>query len=225
MSEESNKASGPAQRLGKKVIGLIVGLAITLIVGAAAEHFTDAEWLAQAKLAQDQWIDAVYKTSPINVATTFWTELQGAFSGDASQGAWSAIDAADGHGLSSPVYALIFTALKLWTTSGFAALVQLVMGALAFAAFNFWRTKGETIFIGDFWLTLILAPLGIIALASLIGLILWGLMIGALYALSWITGLAATAAGATGVVGFCWLCVTELTKKGAEHVITPKGLG
>ena len=81
---------------GAANLGLIVGLAITLIVGAAAEHFTDAEWLAQAKLAQDQWIDAVYRTSPINVATTFWTELQGAFSGDASQGAWSAIDAAEG---------------------------------------------------------------------------------------------------------------------------------
>ena len=66
------------------------------------------------------------------------------------------------------------------------------------------------------------SPLAIVALASLIGMVLWGLMMGALYALSWITGLAATAAGATGVVGFCWLCLTELTKKGAEHVITPK---
>lgn len=224
MSGENRNASGPAQRLGKKVIGLIVGLAITLIVGAIAEHFTDPEWLAQAKAAQGQWIDAVYKTSPINVATTFWMELQGALSGDASQGAYSAVGAPDGHGLSSPVYALIFTALQLWNSSGVAALVQLAMGALAFAAFNFWRTKGETIFIGDFWLTLILAPLGIIALASLIGLVLWAVMIGALYALSWMTGLAATAAGATGVVGFCWLCITELTKKGAEHIITPKGL-
>ena len=225
MSDNTSNASNPAKRLGRKIIGLLVGLAITLIVGAIAERVTDAEWLAQAKTAQDQWIDAVYKTSPINVATTFWLELQGAFSGDASQGAWSAMDAPDGHGLSSPVYALISTALKLWTTSGFAALIQLAMGALAFAAFNFWRTKGETIFIGEFWLTLILAPLGIIALASLIGLVLWALMIGALYALSSITGLAATAAGATGVVGFCWLCITELTKKGAEHVITPKGIG
>ena len=68
----------------------------------------------------------------------------------------------------------------------------------------------------------IIAPLAIIALASIIGMVLWGLMMGALYALSWITGLAATAAGATGVVGFCWLCITELTKKGAEHVITPE---
>ena len=60
---------------------------------------------------------------------------------------------------------------------------------------------------------MILAPLGVIALASVIGLVLWAVMIGALYALSSITGLAATAAGATGIVGFCWLCITELTKK------------
>ncbi|RYZ14406.1 MAG: hypothetical protein EON61_03675 [Alphaproteobacteria bacterium] len=225
MSDNNSNASGSARQLGKKIIGLLVGLVITLIVGAIAERVTDAEWLAQAKVAQDQWIDAVYKTSPINVATTFWMELQGSLSGDTSQGAYSAVGAPDGHGLSSPVYALVFTALQLWESSGIAALIQLAMGALAFAAFNFWRTKGETIFIGEFWLTLILAPLGIIALASVIGLVLWALMIGALYALSSITGLAATAAGATGVVGFCWLCITELTKKGAEHVITPKGLG
>jgi len=58
-----------------------------------------------------------------------------------------------------------------------------------------------------------------------LGWVLFGIMIGALSALSWVTGLAATAAGATGVLGFCWLCVTELTKKGAEHIVTPKGLG
>lgn len=222
MSEDANKSAGPKSGLAKKVVGLLVGLVVTLIVGAIAERVTDAEWLVQAKDAQSQWIGAVAETSPISVATTFWTELQGAISGDTSQGAWSAIETPDGHGISSPAYAFIFTALKLWHTSGLAAIVQLVLGALAFAVFNFWRTKGETIFIGEFWLTLIIAPLAIIALASIIGMVLWGLMMGALYALSWITGLAATAAGATGVVGFCWLCITELTKKGAEHVITPE---
>lgn len=222
MSEDKNKAAGSGNGLVKRIVGLLVGLAVTLIIGAIAERVTDAEWLMEAKDAQSQWIGAVAETSPISVATTFWTELQGAISGDTSQGAWSAIDAPDGHGISSPAFAFLFTAMKLWYASGFAAIVQLVLGALAFAVFNFHRTKGETIFIGDFWLTLIISPLAIVALASLIGMVLWGLMMGALNALSWITGLAATAAGATGVVGFCWLCVTELTKKGAEHVITPE---
>lgn len=219
----SNEAEHkPKSGLPKRIISILIGLVVTLLVGAIAERVTDADWLISAKEAQAQWVDAVAQTSPLAVATTFGTELQGAISGDTSQGAWSAIESPDGHGISSPAYAFIFTVFKLWETSGLTALVQLVLGGLAFAVFNFWRTKGETLFIGDFWLSMIISPIAIIALASLIGMVLWGVMMGALYALSWITGLAATAAGATGVVGFCWLCVTELTKKGAEHVITPE---
>jgi hypothetical protein len=69
---------------------------------------------------------------------------------------------------------------------------------------------------------MILAPIAIVVLASLLGGALWALMMAAFLSLSWLTGLAATAAGATGVLGFCWLCITELSKKGAEHVITPR---
>lgn len=213
----------PFAGLSRRVLSILVGLVITLIVGAVAERVTSPEWLASAKEAQADWIDAVANTSPISVATIFGDELQSALSGDATKG-WSGVGAPEGRGLQSPFYALAFTAARLSDSAGVTALVQLALGALAFAVFNFWRTRGETIFIGDFWLTLILAPLGIIALASLIGMVLWGLMIGALYALSWATGLAATAAGATGVAGFAWFCFTELTKKGAEHIITPKGL-
>jgi hypothetical protein len=208
--------------LPRRMLSILIGLVVTLIVGAVAEQVTDKEWLANAKSAQDQWVTAVQHTSPINVATTFGSELQAAVSGSLKDGALSGIGAPDGRGIQSPVYALLYTAVRLWDASGITALIQLGLGALAFAVFNFWRTKGETLMMGDFWLTLIIAPIAIVALASLIGLVLWGIMIGALYALSWVTGLAATAAGATGVVGFCWLCVTELTKKGAEHIITPE---
>jgi hypothetical protein len=223
MTDEHPKPQ-PFAGLSRRVLSILVGLVITLVVGAVAERVTSPEWLASAKDAQAQWIGAVAETSPISVATTFGDELQSALSGDTTKG-WSGAGAPDGRGLQSPFYALVFTAARLWDAAGVTALVQLALGALAFAVFNFWRTKGETIFIGDFWLTLILAPLAIIALASLIGMVLWGLMIGSLYALSWVTGLAATAAGATGVAGFAWLCFTELTKKGAEHIITPKSLG
>jgi hypothetical protein len=210
--------------LSRRVISILVGLVVTLVVGAVAERVTSPEWLASAKQAQDGWINAVANTSPVSVAETFGGELQSAISGDTTHG-WSGAGAPEGRGLQSPFYALVFTAARLWDASGVAALLQLALGALAFAVINVWRTRGETIFMGDFWLTLIVSPLAIIVLASLIGLVLWGVMIGALYALSWVTGLAATAAGATGVLGFCWLCITELTKKGAEHAITPKGLG
>ncbi|MEQ1783291.1 MAG: hypothetical protein ABMA14_18200 [Hyphomonadaceae bacterium] len=221
MADEAPKSSR-LSGLPRRLLSIVVGLIVTLIVGAVAEHVTDKEWLANAKTAQDQWVSAVQHTSPINVATLYGSELQAAVSGSIMGGNLSGIGAPDGRGIQSPAYALLYTAVRLWDVSGITALVQLGLGALAFAVFNFWRTKGETIFMGDFWLTLIIAPIAIVALASLIGLVLWGIMIGALYALSWVTGLAATAAGATGVVGFCWLCVTELTKKGAEHVITPE---
>lgn len=213
----------PFAGLPRRVLAIVVGLIVTLVVGAVAERVTSPEWLASAKDAQAEWIGAVAHTSPISVAETFGFELQSAISGDTTNG-WSGVGAPEGRGLQSPFYALVFTAARLWDLSGVTALVQLALGALAFAVFNFWRTKGETIFMGDFWLSLIIWPLAVIALASLIGMILWGVMMGSLYALSWLTGLAATAAGATGVAGFAWLCITELTKKGAEHIVTPKGL-
>jgi hypothetical protein len=214
----------PFASLSRRALAIVVGLIITLVVGAVAERVTSPEWLASAKDAQAEWIDAVANTSPISVATTFGDELQSAVSGDTAKG-WSGAGAPEGRGLQSPFYALVFTAARMWDASGVAALVQLALGALAFAVLNYWRTRGETVFMGDFWLTLIVSPLAIILFASLIGVVLWGLMIGALSALSWVTGLAATAAGATGVAGFAWLCFTELTKKGAEHIVTPKGLG
>ena len=103
--------------------------------------------------------------------------------------------------------------------------MQLALGALAFAVFNFWRTKGDTIFIGRFLADAHrLRPLAVIALASIIGLALWAIMLGALNALSWITGLAATAPARPASSASAWVCITELTKKGAEHVITPEGV-
>lgn len=222
MSDETEQRPGLASRLGKRVIGILVGLVITLVVGAIAERVTSPEWLAEAKEAQSGWISAVSSTSPMKVGELYLTELQSSLSGDTSHGGYSGTGAPEGRGLQSPFWALAITGARLWDATGVVSLVQLVLGALAFCVLNFWRTKGETIFIGDFWLTLILAPLAIVFLASLLGWVLLGIMLGALHALSWVTGLAASAAGATGVVGFCWLCITELTKKGAEHAFTPK---
>lgn len=233
MSDVTPKSSGPAPsglggRLGglpRRFLSILVGLLITLAVGAVAERVTSPEWLASAKDAQSEWIEAVSGTSPMKVGELYWTELQSALSGDTTHGGYSGIEAPDGRGLQSPFWALAVTGVRLWDATGIVSLVQLALGALAFAVFNFWRTKGDTLFLGDFWISLIVAPIAIVLLASLLGWALLGIMLGALFALSWITGLAATAAGATGVIGFCWLCVTELTKKGAEHIVTPKGLG
>lgn len=228
MSDETPESSGARSSLGglpKRFLSILIGLVITLVVGAVAERVTSPEWLASAKDAQQGWVDAVSETSPMRVGGLYWTELQSSLSGDTTQGGLSGAGAPEGRGLQSPFWALAITGVRLWDATGIVALVQLALGALAFFVLNFWRTKGDTIFLGDFWMSMIFAPLAIVLFASVLGMILWGVMLGALFGLSWITGLAATAAGATGVVGFCWLCVTELTKKGAEHIVTPKGLG
>ena len=222
MSNETEHKPGLGGRLGRRVISILIGLVVTLIIGAVAERVTSPEWLAGAKDAQTSWIDAVSSTSPMKVGELYLTELQSAWSGDTTHGGYAGIGAPEGRGIQSPFWAFAVTGVRLWDATGVVSLVQLALGALAFCVLNFWRTKGETLFIGNFWLSMILAPIGIVLLASALGWVLLGVMKGALYALSWVTGLAATAAGATGVVGFCWLCVTELTKKGAEHVITPE---
>jgi hypothetical protein len=100
----------PFTRLSRRVLSIIVGLIVTLIVGAVAERVTSPEWLASAKDAQAGWVNAVAETSPISVATTFGVELQSAISGETSNGGWSGFGAPEGRGLQSPFYALVFTA-------------------------------------------------------------------------------------------------------------------
>ncbi len=216
----------PYKRRLNKVVVFIAGFFMSLAIGWLVEHVTDREFLEGAKEAQDGWITAVSETSPIAVGTTYVDELQAAFSGhrtDKNSYTFNG-DMSGGQGIASPLVALVITATSFFALGGVSAIVQLVLGALAVAVFNFVRTKGENIFFDELWTNLFLGPVLIIIAASLIGLILQGAMLGSLYALSWVTGLAAAAAGATGVVGFCWFCLTKLGEKGVEHVATPKGL-
>lgn len=220
MNEEAGKQP-KAGGLARRAVVFIVGFAISLAIGAAVERITEQEFLETAEAAQAEWIEAVSKTSPIGVAQTFWTEISGAFTGDSSSGAWSA-SGGKGHGIASPLVALAMTVWRLAYTSGLFGIIQLALAALAIAVFNYRRSHGDTILFDEYLTNLIGGPVAIVATASVIGLVLWGVMLGALYALSWITGLAAAAAGATGVVGFCWFCLTKLGEKGAEHIVTPK---
>lgn len=216
------KPRRPFEGLSRRLLSILVGLIVTLVVGWAAETFTSPEWLSEAKKAQQGWMDSVVATSPLAVGELYLTELNSAFTGDTASGGYSGAGAPEGRGWQAPLWALAITGARLWDAAGVVALVQLGMGLLALLVINFWRTKGQSVSFGMAWFDIALGPLAVVALASLLGGALWLLMMGALSALSWITGLAATAAGATGVLGFCWLCVTELTKKGAEHLMTPK---
>jgi len=215
----------PPKRKPNKLLVFIAGFFMSLAIGWAIENITDREFLESATEAQAGWIEAVSQTSPIAVAGTFWDELQFAMTGhrgDYSGTAPFDSNMSGGQGIASPVYALVITATRFFADGGISALIQLALGALAVAVFNFRRTKGEGIFFDELPVNIVVGPIAIVACASLIGLILQGVMLGALYALSWITGLAAAAAGATGIVGFCWFCVTKLGEKGVEHVATPK---
>lgn len=214
----------PPKRKPNKLIVFIAGFFMSLAIGWLVEHVTDREFLEGAKEAQDGWIKAVSETSPIAVGTTYIDELQAAFSGhrtDKNSYTFNS-DMSGGQGIASPFMALVITAISFFALGGVSAIVQLVLGALAVAVFNFARTEGKGIFFDELWTNIFFGPIAIIIAASLIGLILQGAMLGSLYALSWITGLAAAAAGATGVVGFCWFCLTKLGEKGVEHVATPK---
>jgi hypothetical protein len=222
--EDAENASAKKRSWTRRIASLAVGLAVSLVIGAIIERVSDKEWLASAKEAQAQWIEAVANTSPVGVASLYWTEVSGAYSHDVSGGSWSAAAGVDSW-IFAPLIAFAMTIWRSFYEGGATILIQIGMGALAVGVFNLARTKRETFLFDPDFLTfqnVIFLPFAIMICASLIGMILWAVMMGALYALSWITGLAAAAAGATGIVGFCWLCAMKLGEKGAEHVMTPK---
>jgi len=205
----------------RRIASILVGLVISLIIGAIIERITDKEWLAEAEAAQAGWIDAVAQTSPVGVAAIYWDELSAAW-GDGQADSDIFLGVRPKVGLFSPVVAFGFTLARFFYSGGITAIVQIVIGMLAVAVINFVVSDGEHVSFDDLTLNAFFGPLATIAAASLIGMALWAVMMGSLYALSWVTGLAAAAAGATGIAGFCYLCITKLGEKGAEHVMTPK---
>ena len=205
----------------RRIANILVGLAISLIIGAVLERVTDKAWLAEAKAAQDGWIAAVAETSPVGVAAIYWDELSAAWD-DGQADSDIFLGVRPKVGLFSPLVALGFTVARFFYAGGVTAIVQIVIGMLAVAVINFIMSDGERVSFDDLSLNALFGPLAVIAAASLIGMALWAVMLGALVCMSWVTGLAAAAAGASGIAGFCYLCITKLGEKGAEHAMTPK---
>lgn len=108
----------------------------------------------------------------------------------------------------------------VWTI--LLAVFQLGVGFVAFTVITSAFSKSGKSGFGDDWMNYILGPISVILLGSLAALLLQGLMLGALYLFSWITGLAAFAAGATGVAGGAWWSVQKLTEKGIEDAVTKR---
>ncbi len=222
MSGETANTPKPMGRWMRRIASVVIGLAVSLAVGKVVEVVSDPVWLAEADAAQKQWIAAVGESSPIGVATIYWDEIT-ATMGDGKA------DTDYGHGIRStsagvgaPFLAFWYTAGRIIDSGGIVAIVQLALGALAVVVMNFLNSGGKTIFFQETQANIIGLPLCIILFASLLGGALWLVLMAALYLLGWITSLAVWAAGATGIVGFCWLCITKLSEKGVEHIATPK---
>jgi len=224
MSQETSGEAAPRKKSWPlRVLFFFIAFFISIAIGKAFEVASDPELLAEAKVAQREWVDTVSGTSPVAVASTYWVELNGAWWGESSEGAWSAFEAGGkGKGIVTPVYALVMTGARFFYEGGVPIVIQLALGALGVAVLNFLRSNGQTILFDNELTTLLFGPIAVILAASLIGMALWGLMQAGLFLLGWATDFAAWAVGATGIVGFCLYCFGELGKKGVEHVLTPK---
>jgi hypothetical protein len=218
MTGEAAEAPKPMNKWTRRIAVLLVGLFVSLLAGKLIESISDREWLEEAEAAQKEWIIAVGETSPVGIAAIFWDEISAILGDGQSEEGWRPTSA----GVASPMVALWHTVERIIDSGGIITMIQLGLGALALAVINFLNSSGKSILFNEGYANLLGIPLGVIFFASLIGGALWLVLMGALYLLSWVTSLAVWAAGATGIVGFCWLCVTKLAEKGVEHVATPK---
>jgi hypothetical protein len=122
-----------------------------------------------------------------------------------------------------PLVALWHGATRL-ASGGAGALVmaglQIAFGLAAFLLVTSGMSKANEPGFGSALANITLGPLAVIALGSVLALVLQLIMLAALYGLSWVTGFAAWAAGATGIAGGCWWCFTKVAEKGVEHSVS-----
>jgi hypothetical protein len=224
-------APAPAKKrsLRRRIAAFVIAFAISLVIGKFFETVASQETLDGALRAQQGWMTALEEFSPWALADEFGRRA----GEEARAGQRQAYIDDDGnlaftepHGnlsglLFGPLKAFFATLAALIAEGGVVGLIQLGLGALAVGAglHEMKRREGKdmpppVLFLG--W------PLAVIVAASVIAAALKFLMTGALFALSWATELAASAAGAGGIIGFCWYCTQKLGEKGAEHVLTPK---
>lgn len=123
----------------------------------------------------------------------------------------------------APLAALFRSATRLINendVSPFVAIGQIILGGLAFCAIMSADSKGERIGFEGFLGNLMIAPICIVALASVSALAAQWLMIGAVSAFSWATSLAAACCGTTSFGAACWYCIKKLGETGVEHALT-----
>lgn len=123
----------------------------------------------------------------------------------------------------APFFAIFRSITRLIGENGvapFVAVGQIVLGTLAFLAITHVATKGAHVGFDNWIANLVLAPLCIVGLASLSAFAIQWLMIGALAAFSWATGLAAACCGTTSIGAGVWYCLKKLGEAGVQHALT-----
>lgn len=207
----------------KRVISFAIAFAISLTIGKLVESVTDREALVGFYRAQGIWYQTVNDLNPLSLLHTYVSKTVAAFYGHLRDDGSST-----GAGVWAPLKGIWYLLTDVYRQGSVFTILQLAFGALVLGALNLKRTGGKTVLLGNpdadgrTFLNLILWPPVAVVVASLLALALQLLMLTALGLFQWFTGLAAMAAGWTGVGGVCWLCFKELTERGIEHVVTPK---
>jgi hypothetical protein len=213
---------------GKRVFGFLVSLGVALIVARIIEVVLTEETLRRLQAAQLKWIRSLGSMNPFSLTRLYVGETIMAWQGHSDLGG----SHDRGAGYFAPLVGAYRMSRAIYldpATWNGLQMLQLALGGLAFGTVNLRRTKGATFLLGhpddksDWLITNILfAAPAVVLVASLLAFGFQWLMIGALDLFSWLTGLAAAAAGMTGVGAVCWYCFKGLTAKGVEHVATPR---
>jgi hypothetical protein len=119
-------------------------------------------------------------------------------------------------------FGLVGTGTALWHVGEIFALLQLFLACLGVAALSKIKFSGKRLFLFESYTGLMLIPIAIVAAGTIIAFALKIAMLTALGLLRWFTGLAAFAAGATGVLGFCWQCLVKIGEKSTDHALQRK---
>lgn len=129
-------------------------------------------------------------------------------------------------GLGQKLMAPLVGVAAAWTrlthaggSSYFWTILQLVAGLAGFLVIYSWLANGAS---DGLWFWLFGVPIGTIATASALAFAVKYIMLGALIGFGWFTCFAGLTCGATGVLGFIWLCVVKLAEHGVQGAVAPK---
>lgn len=207
----------------KRVLGFAIAFAISLSIGKLVESMTDRDTLVGLYRMQGIWIRTVHDLNPLSLLYTYVHDTVAAAHGHLRDDGSST-----GAGLWAPLKGMWYLLSDVYRQGSVFTILQLGSGALVLGALNLKRTDGKTVLLGNpaadgrTFLNLVLWPPAAVLVASVLALALQVLMLGALGLFHWVTGLAAMAAGWTGVGAVCWFCFRKLGEQGIEHIVTPK---